>query len=100
MLVASRSGGGVFGDLRRTMQASTSSPRTVSGVAATPHAATAGCSLRTLSTSIARCSRRCADHVLAPVDEVEVAFGAAPDDVAGVEPAVGHAASVAASSLR
>ena len=29
------------------------------------------------------------DHVLAPVDEVEVALGAAPDDVAGVEPAVG-----------
>src|SRR5436189_6306704 len=28
------------------------------------------------------------DDVLAPVDEVEVAFGAAPDDVAGVEPAV------------
>ncbi len=29
------------------------------------------------------------DDVLAPVDEVEVALGVAPDDVAGVEPAVG-----------
>ncbi len=29
------------------------------------------------------------DHVLAPVDEVEVAFGRAADDVAGVEPVVG-----------
>ena len=35
------------------MQASTSSPRTGSGVAATALAATAGCRLRTLSTSSA-----------------------------------------------
>ena len=80
----------VFGAFVSTMQASTSSPRTGSGVAATPTAATA----RVLGDDALDLDRRdvlaaAADHVLAPVDEVEVAVGAAPDDVAGVEPAAG-----------
>ena len=76
--------------LRRTMQASTSSPRTGSGVArdrARGHR-------RMLVQDALDLDRRdvlaaAPDHVLAPVDEVEVAVGAAPHDVAGVEPAAG-----------
>ena len=51
MLAAIFSGAGRLAALRRTMQASTSSPRVGSGVAATALAATAGCVSRTLSTS-------------------------------------------------
>ena len=75
---------------RVTMQASTSSPRTASGVAATADAFTAGCWLQhALHLHRRDVLAAAADHVLLAVDEEEVALGIAPHQVAGVEPAAG-----------
>ena len=73
-----------------TMQASTSSPRTASGVGGHRRRL----HRRMLVQHALDLDRRdvlaaAADHVLLAVDEVQVAVGVAPHDVAGVEPAAG-----------
>ena len=72
------------------MQAKTSSPRTGSGVGGDRDVR----DRRMLQQSAFHFDRGdvlagAADNVLAPVDEMQRAVGAAADDVAGVEPAAG-----------
>ena len=75
---------------RMTMQASTSSPRTASGVAATAEVFTRRMLVEhALDLDGRDVLAAAADHVLLAVDEEEVALRVAPHHVAGVEPAAG-----------